>query len=239
MYTEDRLYIIDVTSPFFVHHPGGHINWSKIPYSSLDRYFSAHSGDRRELELDIERYFATVSRIGYNAVSMDELSRLVSFDFYPPELKRKISLYRKCYRLFFRHAIRHGLRIFVTTDFMFYNRDIDVEIGRSPEGAMDLMRRALVRLFEDYPEVNGVIFRIGECDGVDVEGDFRSRLVLKNAAMVNDFISGTLPIFEERTGSKIMRTGPWELPVPGISSGTAEPSIGPSGMSKVKISSCP
>jgi hypothetical protein len=89
---------------------------------------------------------------------------------------------------------------------MFYNRDIDVEIGRSPEGAMDLMRRALVRLFEDYPEVNGVIFRIGECDGVDVEGDFRSRLVLKNAAMVNDFISGTLPIFEERDRLMIMRT---------------------------------
>jgi hypothetical protein len=61
-------------------------------------------------------------------------------------------------------------------------------------------------LFSEFKDVDGVIFRIGESDGVDVKSDFASRIVIKNARQANDYIKSMLPVFEKFNKLFIFRT---------------------------------
>jgi len=64
-------------------------------------------------------------------------------------------------------------------------------------------------LFERFPEVEGVVTRIGEGDGVDVESAFKSRVVIRTARQCNRWIRAMLPEFESRGKLLIFRT--WSL----------------------------
>ena len=71
----------------------------------------------------------------------------------------------------------------------------------------DFLTELIDRFFEDFPEVSGLILRIGESDGLDVDGgDFRSELILRKASEVRRMLSQLLPIFETHDRSLIFRT---------------------------------
>ena len=203
---EEKLYIIDITSPFFVHHPEGLINWSKIPYSSLEQYFIYNNQARKDIESNIYTYLEKVKSLGYNAISIDELSRLVVFSFYPRKLIKKMSIYSEYYRYLFSIAKKLGFKIFITTDVMFFNRGLEQYVRNNLSSVIELMKTAIVQLFSEYNDINGIIFRIGESDGVDVEGDFKSRIVLKTPEDANLFIKELLPLFHELRKLFIFRT---------------------------------
>ena len=59
--------------------------------------------------------------------------------------------------------------------------------------------------FRDFPEVDGIIVRIGESDGLDVKDDFHSDLHLKNPAMVSRFLRRLLPVFEDHGRACVFR----------------------------------
>ena len=65
---------------------------------------------------------------------------------------------------------------------------------------------SIEKLFQQYPEIAGIILRIGESDGKDVEDHFRSRLLLQTPHQANKFLKKVLPLFEKSDKKLIFRT---------------------------------
>jgi len=203
---KDQLYIIDTTSPFFINHDHDFINWSKVPYHHLEKNGKVHKKTHRHIRFNYEKYITKIQGIGYNAVSIDDLCHLVIFDFYPDELKSKIKKYNNKFKKLFKITKRHNLKIFITTDIMFFNESIFKKTGYNDKKIISILKDAIEYTFNNYKEIDGIIFRIGESDGIDVEGDFKSKLVLKSPKQTNKYIAKLLPIFEEYNKLLIFRT---------------------------------
>lgn len=199
------LFIIDAIGPFFLGYEKRVVNWSKIPFVNLE---SGNRLDPLKLGPIREAFIQFIDRIveeGFNAISIDDVAHLVSFSFYPQELRQKLAEYKGFYRDLLKEVADRGVRIFVNSDIMFYNEFIQKAIGTNVGRATELLTDAFVKLFADYP-VDGVILRIGETDGKDVLGDFKSRLLLKTPSVTNRFIKSVLPVFEHYNKLLVFRT---------------------------------
>ena len=200
-----ELFIIDAISPFFVKHPEVGINWSKIPFDQIESNGKLKKKRYLRIKKDFERFIDQISEIGYNAISMDDLCHLAVLDIYNPILQKKIKKYRKRYKKLFKYAKQKNLKIYVTTDIMFFNDDIRSFTGCNLTKMIGVMNDAITQVFNKLPDVDGFIFRMGESDGVDVTGDFLSSLVIKTPKDVFQFISQTLPVFEQYNKQLIFR----------------------------------
>ncbi len=204
-----KLYLIDTLSPFFMPLPENReYNWSKVPFSLLEDDEGLVPGYEVQICQSFSLYLRKVKQLGYNAITIDELCRMVSFDFYNESLKRKLKRYEAFYQKLFAMAETEGLKVYVTSDIMFFNRDIDNDIGnkRKHEKVQDLLQLAVEKLLENYSQVEGVIFRLGESDGLDVQGDFLSRLFIKTPKQCRTLIRNLIPLFEEREKNLIIRS---------------------------------
>lgn len=202
----DRLYIIDTTSPFFVRKIRKIVNWSKIPYDIIEKKGIIRKKDYRKIRSNFETYVERVADMGYNAVSVDQLCYLVNFDMYTKKTRKKIDRYRSYFTRLFAIARKRGLRIFVNSDVIFTNSRIESFTGRRFGRYIELLKQAIEALFHDYPEAGGVIIRVGESDGVDVKGSFRSRIIVKTPRQLNTLIKALLPTFEELGKLLVVRT---------------------------------
>lgn len=210
----DKLHLIDASAPFFRRHPKGLVNWSKAPHHLHEKKGRLHNGRGRRVRQALLSYLDRAVKDGYNAVTLDELSQLVSFSFYSRKLKARLRRYRVHFRKIFQLARERNLRIFVTSDVFFFNRDIDRATRGKTDRIFKLCRKSVKKLFRRFPEVEGIIFRVGESDGVDVQGEFKSRIVLKTPALANRFLRELLPLFEKRNKTLVFRTwtvGAWPL----------------------------
>jgi hypothetical protein len=72
--------------------------------------------------------------------------------------------------------------------------------------SIDFVRGLIDAFLRDFPEVSGVIIRIGESDGRDVQDDFHSELCLKHPKHANAFLKAMLPVFEQHERKLIFRT---------------------------------
>lgn len=205
--TDKRLYIIDTTSAFFTKIPKTEkvINWSKVPYPELEKNGRIRKKYYKKIYKNFVLYIRRVKQLGYTAVSIDSIARLVSYPFYPASAKKKIAKYRKQLGKIFKAADREGLKIFLTSDLMFFNQYIKKYAGQSDEKILRLLKTALHQIFTAFPVISGVIFRIGESDGMDVKGDFLSRVVVKSAPQLNRYIKSLLPVFEKWQKTMILR----------------------------------
>jgi hypothetical protein len=147
--------------------------------------------------------------LGYDAVAIDDLVHLVSHPFYPDPLRRKLDDYRRLYERVFAVARGHGLRIFVTSDYVFSHPAIDCHLRETGGTIVDLFAETLRRAFAAFPEIEGLLLRIGEADGVDVAADFKSRLALTTPAQARGLLGRLLPLCEERGKLLVFRT--WTL----------------------------
>jgi hypothetical protein len=202
-----ELRIVDAIAPFFIAtQPGATVNWSKIPFTSLEKNGRLDPSIAARIESRFQRYVARVSRLGFNALSIDDLAHLAPLGCYTASFAQKIIDYQELYERLFAIAADYQMRVFVTTDVMFYNRHIDAYVkGRDP-AIVHLLGRAIRRVCRRWPIVAGVIFRLGESDGVDVEGAFHSRLSIKTARQGRRFIRSLLPLFERYNRLMIIRT---------------------------------
>ena len=212
--TDHPLFLIDGTGPFFRGNARAQINWSKIDFSDLDAGGSIPEERCRQIGQDFRTFTGKAAAMGFNAVTLDDLAHLIDLPQYPDVLRRKIGQYRALYRDLFRIAAESGLRVFITTDLLFFNPAIDRLAGRSRRRARIFTADCCRRLFEDFPDVTGIVFRIGERDGVDVQGDFRSRLVLKTPSDARRMLETLLPVFEEQNRLLIFRT--WTVGISGL-----------------------
>jgi len=201
-----HLFLVDAIGPFFRGCDRHNINWSKIPFSNLERNGTLDPDKQRSVEEAFVRFVHTVSAMGFNAITLDDVAHLYCHPAYPASLRAKIANYRTWYRRLFRIARAHGLRILLTTDIMFYHPSTARLLGRNERKIAAFLREAFVQLFEQFPEVEGVILRIGESDGLDVEGDFHSRLVIQTPTQARSYVEQLLPVFERYRRLMVFRT---------------------------------
>ena len=200
-----KLYIIDAIGPFFKYYHKTTINWSKIPFHHLETQGRVN----RDVFQDIRKDFATLLeqfvQMGYTAISLDDVAHLVSFDVYPDALQEKIQAYQEEFQQLFRLAKAQNLKIFLNTDIMFFNPWIQSWTEGKDEKILQCLTLAFTKLFTQFP-IDGIILRIGEPDGVDVQDDFLSRLTLKTPKQANYYLRELLPIFEQLKKYLIFRT---------------------------------
>lgn len=200
-----KYYIIDAIGPFFHGMKKDVINWSKIPFDYLESESGVDKAKFKHVRADFDKFTSTVSQIGYNAISIDDLAHLVPMAIYPKKLNTKIRQYQKHFAKLFKLAKAKGLKIFINTDLMFFNPAIEKQTMKKDSQIIQLLQQILHILFQTF-EIEGVIFRIGETDGVDVTGDFLSQLSIKTPHQANRYIRELLPVFEKYDKMMVFRT---------------------------------
>lgn len=205
-----KIYLIDGTAPFFAPFAdGSRQNWSKSPLHNLIKHGRVDKDIQKEIITNLRQYCNSVAAQGYNAITFDDLAHLTLFDFYPYMISRTVDSYQLFFRKLFRIASNAGLRIFVTTDILFWNRYISRECHGSDRKRRELFREAIERLFDLFPRVDGIVTRIGETDGVDVHSHFKSKMIIRSAKQCNRWLKEILPLFEAHDKTLIFRT--WSL----------------------------
>ncbi len=204
------LLIIDGSAPFFVPLiDGTRKNWSKAPLPALQVHGKIPAKTVDQICAALTVYCRRVRAIGYNAITFDDLAHLTMFDFYPYMLSRTVHSYQKLFRRVFKIARAAGLKIFITTDLMFWNSFIEEHVAGKDRRLRELFAEAVERLFDLFPQVDGLVTRIGEPDGVDVSSLFKSRMVIRSTGQCNRWLQAVLPVFEAQGKRLIFRT--WSL----------------------------
>lgn len=199
----NELLILDVIGPFFRGYDRRVINWSKIPWDHVGRQGSAWWENAcRELHLLARQ----ASGWGFNAASVDDVSHLADDEWIEPEIRRRITRYRLEMRTCFQVLARAGLDVYVTMDVFSTTPGLLQRLQRENMPINAFLVRLLDRFLTDFPEVAGVIVRIGESDGKDVKDDFHSHLVIKTPAQAREFLQEVLPVFEKHRRRLIFRT---------------------------------
>lgn len=200
------LFILDAIGPFFRGIRAPRVNWSKIPFAHLEHNGRVDRPRFAAIRDDFARLCDRAAAYGFNALSLDDLAHLVDHPAYPRRLRERIAAYTEEYRGLFRLAAERGLQVFLTTDIMFFNETLDRELGRDLSRTVGFLSHHIAQVFREHPEVAGLITRIGESDGLDVEGDFHSRLTIRNPREARRCIDGLLPVFERYDRRWIFRT---------------------------------
>jgi len=199
-----ELFLIDAIGPFFRGYKRQRINWSKIPFMHLE---DATPDDWLEIESELREFACRISAQGYNAVSLDDLAHLARHPQHEPEIAARISMLRTTFTRFF-DMLRgeFGLRIYLTSDVLPMTPALS-DFFEGDTAALDNYYQNLVRgILDDFPQLAGLILRIGESDGNDVSDPIRTRLHLRDAAGTNRLLRSLLPEFEKRGRDLIFRT---------------------------------
>ena len=200
------LYLIDAIGPFFRDYDQVRINWSKIPwrrFQKLDRDERTELFER--IGEDLKRFTTKAAETGFNAVSLDDIPHLADHAHYEPAIREQIADFRTAFRPLFAICRDAGLEVFLTMDVMSWTPALKEKL-KTERSVNAFLAELFDQFFRDFPEVSGIIIRIGESDGTDVKDDFRSDLHLKNPAMVNRFLRAVLPVFETHGRTCVFRT---------------------------------
>lgn len=204
---DSPLYLIDAIGPFFRGYERFRINWSKLPWI---RFQEMEDGELREgfdrIRKDLRTFCRSVAAIGYNGVTLDDVPHLARHPYLEESVAARVEFFRGEFRELFRIAREEGLQVYLTMDILTLTPALEKRIGKSEKRQREFLADLLERFFADFPEVAGVVVRIGESDGLDVKEEFRSRLVLKSPEMVNRCLKAILPVFERYRRRCIFRT---------------------------------
>ena len=201
-----EIFLIDGVGPFFRNITKRKINWSKIPFHNMDRRKASLAQQFKQIAVDMETFTLRVSQEGYNSISIDDVAHLATDPWHTPEANTLIGLYQKEYKNIFSICTAHGLDIYLTLDVLSLTKELRCAIGDNKILATAFLERQIENVLQSFPEVKGVIFRIGECDGKDVKGTFQSALFLQSPQQVNLLLHRLLPIFEKNNRYLILRT---------------------------------
>jgi len=204
---QSRLYLVDAIGPFFRGYDRVRINWSKLPWMRFATMDPDELGEAfSAIEKDMRTFARSVAGIGYNGVTLDDVPHLTEHVFYEDDVRERIALYQEHFRRLFAIIREEGLHIYLTMDVLTFTPALEQRLGKREKRRNIFLRKLLDRFFRDFPEVAGVVLRIGESDGLDVREHFHSRLVLKSPQMVNRCLKAILPVFEKHRRRCIFRT---------------------------------
>jgi hypothetical protein len=202
-----ELFLIDAIGAFFRGYEKQRINWSKIPFTHL-----AISGPERRVQwdriaYDLRHFAGEIKRLGYNAVTLDDLAHLAPHPLHEPEVRERISIFRQEFTtLFDLLKNEFGLKIFLTTDVIPSTAAITAKLETDASGWENYYHELVAGVLDSFPQLDGLIMRIGESDGNDVRDPIRTHLHLRSAKETNRFLKSLLPEFEARGKTLILRT---------------------------------
>lgn len=198
-----ELLLIDTIGPFFRGYDRRVINWSKIPWDHAGRQGAAWwETVCRELNVLARQAVSW----GFNAASIDDVTHLADHAWIEPEVRHRIARYRTEMRRCFQVLSQAGLAVHVTMDVFSATPGLRQKLAHERMTVNDYLRELMDQFLTDFPEVAGVIVRIGESDGKDVRDDFHSQLVIKTPQEARTFLQALLPIFEKHGRRLIFRT---------------------------------
>lgn len=201
-----ELALIDAIGPFFRGYSRRVINWSKIPFPHLATSGPERAEQWAEIRKELGVFAGKVRAMGFNAASLDDVAHLSLHPWLEPEVRERNTILREEFRQCFTVLREAGLRLFITSDFLTTTAAVDAQLRERLDLAETWFGEVVAAFLDDFPEVEGVILRIGESDGLDVSDPQRSRLFLRTAAQVNRMLQSLLPIFERRERKLIFRT---------------------------------
>lgn len=199
-----ELFIIDATGPFFRGYDRKRVNWSKIPFMHLA---NASPQDWLAIEDELREFTRQISAQGYNAVTLDDLAHLAPHPLHEPEVADRIAFLREKFTRFFDmlHG-EFGLRVYLTSDVLPMTPALTEAMGEDPAELENYYQNLVRGILDEFPQLSGLILRIGESDGNDVRDPIRTRLHLRDAAGTNRLLRTLLPEFELRQKDLIFRT---------------------------------
>lgn len=160
----------------------------------------------RRIKKSFEQYVKRVQSLGYNSLSFDDLAHLADMPFYPQKTHLLLQDYQELYTHLFSIAKQHNMRVFINTDYLFCNDEIRSYMQKNDHTAAHFFTEVLSKAFYDFPQIDGVILRIGENDGKDVTGTFLSQLELRTPKQANALLRHALPFFEAHGKLLVFRT---------------------------------
>jgi hypothetical protein len=202
-----ELFLIDAIGPFFRSYGKRRVNWSKIPFTHLKTSGEGMEEQWAGIEADMRAFAAEVAELGYNAVTLDDLAHLAAHPLHEPEIAAGIEVFRERFtRLFDMLAEEFGLKIFLTSDILPLTPKLAVALG-DDTAALEAYYVSLVEMvLDDFPQLSGIILRIGESDGNDVKDPIRTRLHLRDPEETNRLLRKLIPAFDSRGKTMILRT---------------------------------
>ncbi|MBN1556783.1 MAG: hypothetical protein JW951_01405 [Lentisphaerae bacterium] len=201
-----NLFLIDGSGPFFGGYRRRRINWSKIPFDNLEDNGELDTARLRRIEEEFAALARTAAALGFNGVTLDDLAHLAPCPRYGRDLNARIARYREAFGRIFSIAADAGLGVYLTTDAVFEPAGRPGFMNPLTSRGLPFLARACGEILACFPQVRGVILRVGECDSRDVRGDFRSRLAVKTPRTLRRYIRTLLPAFERHRRTLIVRT---------------------------------
>lgn len=200
------IFLIDGIGPFFKNYQKRRINWSKIPFTTLSNDPEVCRRQFAEIAGDTETFARKVSSIGYNSISFDDVAHLANDPWLEPEINYKIKLLQGEYRKLFTICTTYGLDVYLTMDVVSLTPALREKVAGNRDMAEQFLERQVQTVIREFPEIKGIILRIGECDGTDVKGAFNSELLIKTPSQANHLVRRLLRTFEEHHKYLILRT---------------------------------
>lgn len=199
------IFLIDGIGPFFRGYGKQQVNWSKVPFQRLSEEPLQLGQQFAQIRRDMDTFAGRVRQIGYNGITLDDVTHLAPDPWLEPEINQKIAVLAEQYRKLFAVCRLHELDVYLTMDVLSFTPGLKRQIGKSTRKANVFIRRQVQTVLQQFPEVKGIILRIGECDGKDVRGDFVSELTLQRPGQANCLLHELLPLFERSHRYLILR----------------------------------
>lgn len=202
------LYLIDAIGPFFRGYDARTINWSKIPWHHVGERLEGPEAElwTARLHEEFAKLCSQAAAWGYNAVSLDDVTHLALHPWMEDDAVRKVERYRALLKPCLAIAAANGLQVHVTMDVVSTSPALKARLGGDLRRVLDYLKELLDGFLSEFPEVAGVILRIGESDGKDVRDDFHSELVVKHPKQARQLLTALLPVFEKLGRRLIFRT---------------------------------
>lgn len=200
------IFLIDAIGPFFRGSKGKRINWSKIPYTRLITEGEGRAAAWEAIREDLRRFTGEASAAGFNAATLDDLAHLAAHRFHEAETAARIAVFREEFRTLFGIVRAAGMALYLTSDVLPVTAAVEAATGGDRGKLEDYYLELVDGLLRDFPEIDGLVLRIGESDGVDVKDPVRTRLHVRSAKEVNRLLRRLLPVFEKHGRTLILRT---------------------------------
>jgi len=200
------IFLIDAIGPFFRGYERRRINWSKIPFIHLATAGEERASQWARIREDMRRFTREAAAAGFTAVTLDDLAHLAPHPLHEPEIANRIAVFREEFAVLFEIVRAAGLEIYITSDVLPVTPAIDAALGNHRERLGEFYRSLVDGFLRDFPQVSGLVLRIGESDGVDVKDPIRTRLHVRSAGETNRLLRFLLPVFENHGRTLILRT---------------------------------
>lgn len=202
-----KLVLVDALAPFFsttTRDSETVYNWSKVPFAELEKN-GLTVATRTKITSAFKQYVASLTKVGYTAITLDDMAHLVVLEEYSDGLQLLIKTYQDWYKQLIAIAKKAGLKVFITTDVVSIASEVR-ENYRSFSSQLDLFIRSVQYLCTQFPEIDGLVIRVGERDAQDVKGVFQSQLSIRYPKQARQLLTATLPLLEKIQATIIFRT---------------------------------